>query len=115
METLILGATMIMDNVEEEVMVQVIWLSFLVQDLLILIAILDQIFSKLNADQSILHLWMKLEDFLLVEEDKTDNLDMGHLLMSLLLCTLAKFPIKLIRFHAERLIQLYLLLKEKYT
>ena len=86
METHTLGETMITDSVEEEIMAQAIWLLFLAQDLLILIAILDPIFSKLNADQNIQHLWMTLEDFLLVEEDKVDNSDMALLPMNPLHC-----------------------------
>jgi len=86
METHTLGETMITDSVEEEIMAQAIWLLFLAQDLLILIATLDPIFSKLNADQNIQHLWMTLEDFLLVEEDKVDNSDMALLPMNPLHC-----------------------------
>ena len=86
METHTLGETMITDSVEEEIMAQAIWLLFLAQDLLILIAILNPIFSKLNADQNIQHLWMTLEDFLLVEEDKVDNSDMALLPMNPLHC-----------------------------
>ena len=78
--------TMITDNVEEEIMAQAIWLLFLAQDLLILIAILDPIFSKLNADQNIQRLWMTLEDFLLVEEDKVDSSVMALLPMNPLHC-----------------------------
>jgi len=86
METHTLGETMITDSVEEEIMAQAIWLLFLAQDLLILIAILDPIFSKLNADQNIQHLWMTLEDFLLVEEDKVDSSVMALLPMNPLHC-----------------------------
>jgi len=69
----IAGETMIMDNVEQEILVQVQWLSYSVRDLLILKTTTDQILCRLIVDQNIQPMLMILVDYLPVEEDKTDN------------------------------------------
>ena len=114
MEMLILGVIMIMDNVDAEIMGQEIWLLYSVRDLLTLTAILNLISNKLNLDLNIQPLLMKLADCLHVEEDKMDNLDMDHLRMNLLQFMLAKFQIKSIKFHVERLIPSCSLSKVKF-
>ena len=114
MEMLIPGAIMIMANVDVEIMDQAIWVLSLVRDLLTLIIILNLISNKLKVGLNTQHLLMKLADCLHVEEDRMDNLDMDPLRMNLLQFMLAKFLIKSIKFHAERLIPSYSLSKEKF-
>ena len=69
-----------------------------------MIIILSPLFHKLNVGLSILHLLMKLEDFLRVDAIKMVNWGQGLFLMKSHLFILIKYLIKLARLRVELLI-----------
>lgn len=76
------GEAMTTVNVVAAIPDLVVWLLCSAQGRLILIVIIGQIFSRLNAALSIQLSLMISEDFLLVEEVNMDNLVLGFWLMS---------------------------------